>query len=309
MLPCASRQIDLVQAGGNLAGLHQFVDEAIDRPRVDELPVMLGVVADLGVTLGDLDDRDVEIARQYRPVLARCGSRAAVSQHTIEIEQGALDEVRHQPRIRAVVDDGRWRIRAEFRGESQCLFANHEIGPVAHRQHRVRVDPGPRLDGGVEVQGLLPGAEANQVEARDVDRKVQDKVAGFDVFPENATMIRWGQMCVLVVRTAILGQPPSQLVGRQHPQAPFSFERDVAPDDWEDALPDAAGPDDDDPARELHSCHEGPLSGFMRRRCTVRRTVRATPARAPSMAALCAASRLSNTTLGKARRTTLIRHD
>ena len=152
-------------------------------------------------------------SRDRRPRVAR-------SQDAIQIEQGALDEVRYQPGIRAVVDDGGRRIRAELRGELQRLFANHEVGPIAHLQHRVRVHARPRLDGRVDVQRLLLCAEADQVETRDVDRQVQEQVAGLDVSSENAAMICGREMSVLEARAALLGKPSPLLVCRQDQEPP-----------------------------------------------------------------------------------------
>ena len=126
-----------------------------------------------------------------------------------------------------MVDDGGWRIRAELRGEPQRLFANHEVGSIAHLQHRIRVHARPRLDGSVDVQRLLLRAEADQVETRDVYRKIQEQVAGLDMFPENATMICGREMCVLEACAALLGQPAPLLVCRQDQEPAFALERDV----------------------------------------------------------------------------------
>lgn len=68
-----------------------------------------------------------------------------------------------------MVDDGGWRIGAKVRGEPQRLFENHEVGPIAHLQHRIRVHARPRLDGRIDVQRLPLCSEANQIETRNVD--------------------------------------------------------------------------------------------------------------------------------------------
>ena len=82
-----------MHANGKLGGLHELVDEAVDRPRVDELSMALRMVADLRIAFGDLDDRDPEIAGECRPLLARGGRGAARSQDTVEIQQGTLHEM------------------------------------------------------------------------------------------------------------------------------------------------------------------------------------------------------------------------
>lgn len=87
------------------------------------------------------------------------------------------------------------------------------------------------------------------------------------------------------------------------------FEDCLLDPDRQDSLADTAASDDDD-AATMFDWRHGPLrNGFVRRRCVVRRTARCTPDSAASTAPLSDASRLSNTTLGSPRKTTLIRHD
>ena len=208
-----------------------------------------------------------------------------------------------------MVDDGGRRSRTEFRGETKRFFANHVVGPVAHLQHRIRVHARPRLDGSVDIQCLLLRAEAHQIETRDIDRKIQEKVASPDVSAEDATMIRGREMRVLETRAAFLRKPPPLLVRRQHHEPTFALEGDVAADDRQDALANAAAADDDDAALEVDARHGALLRGFIRRLSSVRLTARSVPDKAASTATFSDASRLSKTTLGKLRNTTLIRHD
>ena len=49
------------------AGWQPSRDEAVDRPGVDELADLLGLLGDLGVALGDVDHLDAEVARQLAP--------------------------------------------------------------------------------------------------------------------------------------------------------------------------------------------------------------------------------------------------
>lgn len=159
-----------------------------------------------------------------------------------------------------MVKNGGRRIRAKLGGEAQRLFTDHVVGAVAHLEHRVGVHARPRLDGGVDIQGLVLGAEADQVEAGDIDRQVQDQVASLDVLAEDAAMGFRREVRMLEARAALPGQPPALFVCRQHQQATFALERDVTANQRQDALADAPATNDDDLACEVDLRHVSPDS-------------------------------------------------
>src|SRR5690606_19257706 len=189
MLTCTARQLFLVRAERQLHGLHQLEDEAVDRPRVDELSVAFRMSARLSVALSDLNHGNVEIPGKLCPLLASLRSSILVAQCPIEIEQSLLHEVRYETRIGAMIDDGGRCVWTELFRKLQGLFANQIIRALAYIEHRVVVDPGPRLDGGVHVQRAAVGTKPNQVEARYIHRKIQNEIARVDILGENASIV------------------------------------------------------------------------------------------------------------------------
>src|SRR5579864_8732200 len=96
MLAAVWRKMPLVTAPAELGGLRALADEALDRPRVDELVARLRGRGDLGVALGDMDDPHAEPVGELAPLAAAArggGLQAGVGR---EVEQRLLDEMRHQ---------------------------------------------------------------------------------------------------------------------------------------------------------------------------------------------------------------------
>src|ERR1035441_9903685 len=96
------RKMFLVRAPAEFGGLSPFADEAVHRPGVDEFIRLLGYIGDLGVALRDMHDLDAELLCESRPSLAARRHAGIHSRVLGNIEQGLLDQVRHQAWIRAM---------------------------------------------------------------------------------------------------------------------------------------------------------------------------------------------------------------
>ncbi len=131
--------------------LHQLVDEAVDGPGVDELPLALGALAGLGVALGDLDGADAELLGEGGPFAAGLGHRGVARDVAAQVEQGAFDKVGDHAGIGAVIHYGGGGFGAELLGEGQGLLADDVVGAGVELEHGVVEDVGPGLDGGVDV--------------------------------------------------------------------------------------------------------------------------------------------------------------
>ena len=105
-----------------------------------------------------------------------------------DVEQRLLHQVRHQPRIGAVRQHrGR---RARIAGaQPQRFLAHRVVGALGGRDGRVGVAAGPGLDAGIEVHRALFPAVADQGDARDVDRDIQQEVAAPEQRIEHAAEI------------------------------------------------------------------------------------------------------------------------
>ena len=236
------RAAGFARAEGEFGRLHEFVDESVDRPGVDEFARTLRPVGGLRVALRDLDQADRHPAGEGSPFGGPAGIRRVGCELVPKVEQGLLDEVRHESRVGAMVDDrGRGR-RAQALSEPQHALAGHEIGPFAQRQHRVVEDAGPGLDRRIDVQRTVLRAPLDQVEARDVDRQVQDEVALADVAGQLAMVVARLQMAVSEACARRLGDAAPALVGREHRQR-IGAGQDVVAQQRQDRLPDAAAPD------------------------------------------------------------------
>jgi hypothetical protein len=145
-------EMALVAAPAELGGLQRLVDERVDRPGVDELAGALARLGGLRVAFGNVDDADAEPLGEPRPACAvggRLGARVASVAR--DVEQRLLDEVRREPRVRAVRQQ---RGAADLPGAAQRerRLAQRVVGARRRRERRVGVRAVPGLDRGVEVE-------------------------------------------------------------------------------------------------------------------------------------------------------------
>ena len=175
-----AREVALVRAPAQLGRLRALADEAVHRPGVDELARLLGLVGDLRVALGDVDDLDAELARERRPSRrARSACRRPRRCPSAMFSSACLTKCETRPGFAPCVSTavGRTLVAGAQR---ERLLAQRIVGALAGRHGRVGVAAGPRLDAGVEVHRALLPAQLDQRDARDVDRHIEQEVAAPD---------------------------------------------------------------------------------------------------------------------------------
>ena len=144
-------EVALVGAPAQLRRLAALAREPLHGPRVDELAGALRRGGDLRVALGDVDHLDAQAMGEPGPAgavvrLAACEATGRAR----DVEQRLLREVRHEPGIHAVGEDGGGRGPGPAQGER--LLAQAVVRTLRGRLRGVVVAALPRLDAGVEVQ-------------------------------------------------------------------------------------------------------------------------------------------------------------
>ena len=197
-----------------------------------------------------MDDLDAELVRERGPSLSRRGIACIDTGIGGDVEQRLLHEVRHEAGIRAVRQHRGWRT-GKLDPEGKGFLAHGIVRPLRRRHRRVRVPAEPRFDAGIEIQRALLRAQLHQRDARDVHRQIQQEVAATDQRIEDAL--------VVVARDRLLDEAHAELgslsaagvLGR-HDRDAFGRNADVPQDQRQDSLADAAEPDDQEPAWEIH---------------------------------------------------------
>jgi hypothetical protein len=167
------REVSFVRTPTEFGRLQALVHEGLARPGIDELARRFAPGADLRIALGNVDDAHVELLCEYSPVFTRRGRSDRPAGIGSEVEQRLLDEVRDEPRVRAMSDHGSGGV-----GPAQCQrsLAQGIVAPVGSAQPRRQEAAGPGLDAGVEIEHAARLAPSDQGEAGYVDRQVQQDV-------------------------------------------------------------------------------------------------------------------------------------
>ena len=163
-----------VRAPSEFARLRALADEALDRPGVHEDIAGLGGLGDLRVALGDVNAFHAECLCQQGPIFTRFGLCPADFQIRFEIEQSLFDKPRHHAGVGTAAGYRR-RAGPQCALEVKHLLAHRVVGPLALRHLGVVVEARPRLDDGVDIEGVRLAGEAHDVEAVDIDGKVDDE--------------------------------------------------------------------------------------------------------------------------------------
>ena len=140
--------------------------------------------------------------------------------------------------------------RAFSRAQRQRLLAQRVVGALGVRNGGVGVAARPRLDAGVEVHRALRPAELDQRDRRHVHRHVEHEVAAADVRIELAAIVVARQRHLHDLDAVLLGLLLAAIVGRDDGDALFR-DADVAQDERQRALADAAEADEDDASWKL----------------------------------------------------------
>ena len=185
-------KIALMRAPAQLGRLRTLADKAVNRPGVHELAQLLRSRGNLGIALGDMDDADAQQVGQRGPVFLGGGIAGIDAGVGSDVQHPLLDQVRHHARVGTVRDHrgGRALIAGTQR---QGLLAQRIVGPARSAQRGVGVATGPGLNAGVQVHRALFPAEADQGDARDIDRDIQQEIAAADQRRQDATEVVTGQ--------------------------------------------------------------------------------------------------------------------
>jgi hypothetical protein len=157
--------------------------------------------------------------------------------------------MRHHSRVGAVREH-RGRCARVAGTKPERLLAQRIIGALGRRNGRIGVATGPRLDAGVEVHGAFFPAVSDQRDARDIDRHVEQKVSTTDQRIERAAQI--------LARESLLDEFDAKarrflladLVGADDTDT-LGGQAEVAQDQRQYALADAAESDENDPPRKI----------------------------------------------------------
>ena len=167
-----------------------------------------------------------------------------------EIQQRLLDEVRHQPGIRAVRQHGSRTVLVRL-AQSERFLAQRVVGAPGRRDRRVGVAAGPRLDAGVEIQRALLVRELDQRDARNVDRQVQQEIAAADQRVEHLAEVVARER-VDDELDAVLRRLALACLLRGDDGDALGLDADVTQHERQHALADAAETDEDQTAGKLN---------------------------------------------------------
>ena len=177
VLLAVARKMFFVRAPAEFARLRALADETVDRPCVDELEPALARIGDLRIALRAMDRLDRELHRKTRPVFALLRLGGALADVARKVDQRLLDPVRNQPGIGAVRRDHRRRPARILLAQPQHFFAQTVVGAPRCRHAGVVVAAEPGLDAGVEIHDAALAAERDQIDARHLDRQVEQEIA------------------------------------------------------------------------------------------------------------------------------------
>ena len=170
------RHCFLVRAPTELRRLQALGAKALDRPGVDEHVARLRITRALGVALGDVDAFDAGALHQSRPVGAGVGLVESEAGRGGDVEQRLLDEPRHHPRIGAAAAHG-GDAAGPAATQRQHAFAQRVVRARRQGKIAVGIQSRPRLDHGVDVEGVEILGELHQIDRGGIDRQIDDHAA------------------------------------------------------------------------------------------------------------------------------------
>ena len=135
--------------------------------------------------------------------------------------------------------------------ERQSVLAQRIIRAQRGRQVGVGIAAGPGLDAGVEIERALRAAELHQREARDFDRHVEQEVAWAEQRLQHGGVILAGQRLHEEAHAKVLGLFLAAILGGDDRHL-IGLHVDVAQDQRQNALTDAAETDDHQSAAKFY---------------------------------------------------------
>ena len=252
----ARRQHRLVGAPAELGRRRGLLVQPLDRPGVDELVLPLRDVGDLQVALADVDRPDAQQHRQPWGVVGVAGGGdggvPVVPGHVGvgepvggQVVQPGLDEVRHEARVRTVVEHrGRPGPAPAGRLGAQPRVAGVERAGSGVLGQRVGV---PQLHAGVDVGDAALVAPRQQVDRVEVVGQVDEQPAGRHGGVEDLAVVGLRHLVVDQPHAQLLGQPPGGPAALGvHPQHVGRRERQGLQQQREGAPAEPAGAEDDE---------------------------------------------------------------
>ena len=207
----------------------------------------------LRVTLGDVDDLHPQAVSEvcpFPPVLRHDGIDAGIAG---DVEQCFLDEMRDDAGVGAVGEHRR-RAGGIARAQGERAVPQRIVGALRRREVGIRVPAGPRLDAGVEIERALFLAELDQRHRRDVDREVEEEVAGAEQRVQHRAVVLAGQRLDDKPYAVTLRLLVAHVL-RGDDRDPFRGHADVAANKRQYALTDATETDDHQIAGESRVFH------------------------------------------------------
>ncbi len=249
VVAAAGRELTLVRAPAELGRLAALGDEAVDRPGVDELARALGRGAGLGVALGDVDRLHAEVAEQAGPAFAGGGLLVRQAGVAGDGEGRLLRELGDDAGVGTLGADG-GGAGAELAAQRQHALAKGVVRALGRGEVAVEVEAAPGLDDGVEVEDAALVAQACHRGAGDVDREVEEEIA--------RTHAPLDLVAVVLGREGQLGEADAVMV-RDLAAArvggddldPVGADAEMAEDERQDGLADAAAADHEQTALEV----------------------------------------------------------
>ena len=245
-----SREMPLVGAPTEFGGLAALAHEAVHRPGVDELARTLAHRRDLRIALGDVDDLDAEGVREPCPILARVRVTRSDAGVGGDVEQRLFHEVGHQTRIGAMGEHRRRCIGSAL-AQRERVLAQGVVRAARGGKAGIGVAPRPRFDAGVEIERAALAAEADEIDGRHIDRHVDDEIALAHQRAEHRAEVVLLDRLLDEAHAEMLKDMRAALIRCDHGDA-ARVGADVAQDERQHALADAAEADEHDAARELH---------------------------------------------------------
>ena len=195
-----------MRAPAQFGRLHAFRQEALDRPGVDEHFKRLRLLGALGVAFCDVNALEADLLRKPAPLLAGLRFLELEAEITGDIEQRLLDEPRHHAGIGAAARYGRGATGLPAPRGLDGL-AQRIVRTLLRPKLRVKIESGPRLDHGVDVERADLAAELHDVERGGIDREVDANALAAALGEERSE-----QRAVIVARHRLVDETNTPLI-------------------------------------------------------------------------------------------------
>ena len=231
-------------------GLRTLADKTVHRPGVHELQPAFARIGHLGIPLRAMDGFNTELHRQARPVFACLRLGGAFADITRQIDQTLFNPVRNQTRVGAMGRDHRRCAVRIFSAQAQNILAQTVVRAVGCRNAGIEIPAQPRLDAGVEIHHAAFAAIFNEIDARHLNRQVEQKVATCEQRVEHQLIVLARQRLDVELDAEMFGLFDAAGVSGKDGEA-LQGHVDMPQQQWQCALTDRSKTDDHHPSVEL----------------------------------------------------------